>query len=328
MARRVLPTLDIRTAEQRRGLTARQRNIQAITGILQTLGAAEQKRRERQQLDRIARAIANGATDIEAIAAVARQEAEFSKGIPGVLQRVGGAFQPPGGGGIQQSIQQAIIGQTLQRALTPKPQIPTGLEPAGITVGPKGGVTRRFARPRVPKPVKRKGFSLTEQKTLSKTIPVVLERIADSVEKTAIKGINKRSQTDLIEGYKRAALEAGYETWTKDQRKQFDHKWDRLARAKFKPRKAISKATGKEINVGWNPNSPEVKQARRELRAGVRETKVQKVSADDVRLQSAPDARLDAFWPDLSDEEKREILQRLDESPDNINQILRILQSG
>lgn len=116
--RQVLPTLDLRTQAQKQGITSTQQTIQAIAGILQTAGAYEQKRREGQMLDRIARAISGGATDIEAIAEVAGQEAEFSRGIPGALQKFAGAFQPSPGG-IKQNIQQAIIGQTLQQALAP-----------------------------------------------------------------------------------------------------------------------------------------------------------------------------------------------------------------
>ena len=324
MARQILSPIDIRTAEQRRGLSSSQRNIQAITSILQTIGAAEQKRRERETLDRIVRAIGQGKTDAEAIAAVAGQQPQFGGGVQGILQRIGGAFQPPGGGGIRQSIQQTIIGQRLQQALRPpRAQIPPGLEPTGATVGPTGAVTRRFGLPKAAKPVKRKGFSFTEQRALGKAIPAALDAIAKQVERTAIKGRNKWAQADLIEPYKRVALEAGYETWSEDQRKQFDRKWDRLARAKFKPRKTISKETGKEINIGWNPNSPEVKQARRELRAGTTKTVVTKeITETDVRLQSAPDVRLDSIWGRLSNEQKKQILTQIDENPENLDTII------
>lgn len=118
MARQVLSPIDLRTAEEKRGLSSSQRNLQAITEILGVLGQGEQIRRERQQLDRIATAVASGSSIIEAIKAAADQGPDISKGLPGILQRVGGAFQPPtAGGGIQQSLQQAIIGQ----ALKPKP---------------------------------------------------------------------------------------------------------------------------------------------------------------------------------------------------------------
>jgi len=121
VARQILSPIDLRTAEQRRGLSSSQRNLQAITGILKTIGQGEQIRRERQQLDRVATAIANGASTIEAINAAASQPAEFSGGLRGILQKVAGGFQPPSTGGVRQSIQQAIIGQGVRRATEPPP---------------------------------------------------------------------------------------------------------------------------------------------------------------------------------------------------------------
>ncbi|GAG41328.1 unnamed protein product, partial [marine sediment metagenome] len=118
MARQIL---DLRTEEQKQGITGLQKSSQIIADILQDLGQGEQIRRERQQLDRIATAIAGGASTIEAINAAAKQPPEFSGGLSGILQRIGGGFQPPGGGGIRQSIQEAIIGQGLRRATEPPP---------------------------------------------------------------------------------------------------------------------------------------------------------------------------------------------------------------
>ena len=127
MARRII---DLRTEEEKQGVTGLQKPSQAIAGILETAGRAEKARRESQQLDRIARAIAGGATSIEAIDTVSKQSqleaileaaeqpTQFSKGLPGILQRVGGAFQPPGGG-VGEGIQRSIISQALKKALTP-----------------------------------------------------------------------------------------------------------------------------------------------------------------------------------------------------------------
>lgn len=104
--------IDLRTQAQRQGITRRQQTMQSIAGILHTAGQAEQKRRDRQTLDRIARAISQGATTVEAIAAASREEPQFATGIPGMLQKIGGMFQPSPGG-----IKQNIIGQALQQAL-------------------------------------------------------------------------------------------------------------------------------------------------------------------------------------------------------------------
>ena len=125
MARRLARTLDLRTDEQRKGISAAQRNIGAITDILQTLGKAEQVRRERDQLERVSRAISAGATTPEAILAVTRQPTETSGGFQGILQKLGGAFQPSPGG-VQSSILKSILGSQLQTALGPKFSEPTG----------------------------------------------------------------------------------------------------------------------------------------------------------------------------------------------------------
>lgn len=132
--RQVLPLIDLRGQAERQDPTGSQRSAQMIKTILQTLGEAEKVRRERQTLDRITRAIAAGATDIEAIAAAAKQQPpQFGTGFQGILQKLGGAFQPQGGG-IEQSIQKMIIGEKLKQALAPK------AKPTPFTLGP--GLTR------------------------------------------------------------------------------------------------------------------------------------------------------------------------------------------
>lgn len=112
MPRQVLPLINFRTQAQRQGITKNMQTVRAIVGILQTVGAAEQKRREEQTLTKITRAMSGGATVIEAIAA--SKGPEFSTGVPGALQKIGGMFQPSPGG-MDKSIQQAIIGRAIQR---------------------------------------------------------------------------------------------------------------------------------------------------------------------------------------------------------------------
>ena len=113
MARQVMSPIDLRSQAERQGITRNMQTVQAIANILKTVGAAEQKRRESQTLQRITRAISGGATTIEAISAAAGEDPQFSTGIPGALQKIGGLFQPsPGGMG--QGIQQAIIGQKIK----------------------------------------------------------------------------------------------------------------------------------------------------------------------------------------------------------------------
>lgn len=111
MARRVMSPIDLRSQAERQGITRNQQTAQAIAGILETMGRAEQKRREGQTLTRITRAIARGSTMPEAVMA-AMDQPEFSGGARGMLQKFGGMFQPsPGLMG--QNIQQAMIGQAV-----------------------------------------------------------------------------------------------------------------------------------------------------------------------------------------------------------------------
>lgn len=118
MAQQVLPAIDLRTSEQRAGVTNTQQTVAAIARILQTTGRAEQVRQERQTLDRIATAIAGGATTIEAISAIAKQSPEFSGGFTGGLQRFASAFQPSPGR-IGQGIQEDVVGSRLREILSP-----------------------------------------------------------------------------------------------------------------------------------------------------------------------------------------------------------------
>lgn len=115
--RQILRPLDLRTSAEREGITKTQQTVQAIAGILQTVGQAEKARRDSETLDRVARALSAGATNIEAITAAAGQEPQFGGGIKGILQKVSGAFAPQGG--MRESILQNIIGQKLQQALSP-----------------------------------------------------------------------------------------------------------------------------------------------------------------------------------------------------------------
>lgn len=118
MARQVLSTIDLRTPDQKAGVTKKMQTIKSIMGIMQVLGEAEKVRRERQTLDRISRAITGGATTMEAIMAAANQQPQMGTGLPGMLQKIGGQLMPQGGG-IKTGIQQGILQNAMTRALTP-----------------------------------------------------------------------------------------------------------------------------------------------------------------------------------------------------------------
>lgn len=326
MARQVLPLVDFRTSAQKQGITANQQTLQSIANILKTVGLAEQKRRERQQLDRVATAIAGGATNLEAINLVASQAPEFSEGLQGVLQKVGGIFSPETGGGIGQDIQQTIIQDALRKALTPSktPSISEQRAAEAKRVGAVPGTPGFEAiaeGPKTLKPTKRKPFTLKQTADMRGAI----QKRIDGIEKRDIPGIgsgqrkNVHFQEDIIQAYKNALL--GFE-FNETQQKQFDRIWDAKAK-KLTPVRQQEDSKGNIVKVGWDPNSPEVKQARREIK-----TKEPEPQISQQQLESAPDERLDQFWADLPDEEKLEIIQKLKENPDNINSILRILQGG
>lgn len=116
--RRILSAIDLRTAAERQGITRNMQFAQSLTRILETAGRKEQVRQERQTLDRIATAIAGGATTIEAISAVAKQRPEFGGGFTGGLQRFASAFQPSPGR-IGRGIQETTIGSRLREILSP-----------------------------------------------------------------------------------------------------------------------------------------------------------------------------------------------------------------
>ena len=146
-ARQVQPLIDLRTQQERQGVGRKEQQVQFFANLLKITGQAEKVRQERGKLDRITRAIANGATTQQAILEAAREPVGADPGFRGLLQNIGGAFKPQGGGGIEQNIQQAIIGQALQQALAPKPllsrpeqekgaRIKAGLEPKATTTKP------------------------------------------------------------------------------------------------------------------------------------------------------------------------------------------------
>ncbi len=149
----------------------------------------------------------------------------------------------------------------------------------------------------------------------------------DSVEKSAISGFNAITQKSLIEAYKQKANEFGYSELSETQQRQFDAIWDKKARRKStRFGTATDNATKAKIKLGWNKNSPEVRAARQELKQQTVTTKP--FIEGDVRLLRPPDVRLEEFWDELPDEEKKEIIQRLNENPDNIEAILKVLQRG
>lgn len=304
MPRQVLPALDLRTPEQRRGLTSAQRNIQAITGILQTLGAGEQKRREREKLDRIVRAIAGGATNIEAIAEIARQEPELGTGFQGILQRIGGAFQPSPGG-IQRGISETIIGARLRQALTPKTEIPEGLEPSTATVSPTGGVTRRFARPEKTKikELTDEGYSLEEARMIRDISHGLKPRASTRKQYDNMNDVEKMSFLSTLK-QRAEGQYYGVEGGNIEPRQPKLLKW------------VNEELGGLSILKSGAPQAPE--RIIEPKAPPVEDWQLQGMVTPEMRpspemgMQSAPDMRLDSIWADLSTEQKEAVWENED----------------
>ena len=124
-----------------------------IGRIITTVGKSEQVRQNRQQLDRVATAIAGGANTIEAIRSVADQPAEFDEGIGGILQRIGSTLRPQAGrGGLNTALDEAMVSGQLGKifgngsTLSPEEKakaerIKAGLSPRATAPGKRTGVS-------------------------------------------------------------------------------------------------------------------------------------------------------------------------------------------
>ncbi len=356
MARQILPALDLRTSEEKRGLSSSQRNLQAITGILQTLGKAEQQRRESQQLDRIATAIANGATSIEAINAIVKQQSQTGTGFQGILQKIGGAFQPSPGG-VQRGVQESIIGQRLQQILTPKGEVPPGLEPTGASVSPTGKVTTRFGQPKEEQAL----FDQTKaDKSLDRDIKILTNKdTKGNLKASAIQRAKARKRlrrnpslqdivpgkanyAENVEGKPRVKVGTfdkafGKEAYTKALREakdeglakgatetsveaDFNSWWDKQVAKEAEDTfiKFVPRSEFQDISETQDIEvpGPQPRSTPQDIRPG------QAKEISDTRLQAAPDARLDSVWDELSTDQKKQILTQIDQNPENIETII------
>lgn len=330
MARRVLPTIDLRTGEQQRGET--QQTQKMIAGILETIGQAEKARRDSETLDRVARVLSSGATNIEAITAAAGQEPEFGGGLQGILQKVSGAFAPQGGG-VRESILQSIVGQKLQQALSPPPLLTRAEERDKALFG----IRDRPGQSSVAAPTK-------QQSQRDRDLAIIgNEKKSDFQKEEARKRLDQDpsqpkkpipsggtyeeflDDTDKVKGkFGKEAYEAAIRRVEDEARLQgldpkqveqdFDRWWDE--RVKNERTGLLGGALTRNVTV-----------PRTEFQAETLTTPT-KGQHRLVQKANAPSPELEPFWKDLSEDEKKEIIQRLEEDPDNIKAILRILERG
>jgi len=273
--RQVLSPIDLRTSEQREGFSKSQRIIQEVTAIMQTLGEHEAVRKERQTLDRVTRAIAGGATNIEAIMAAANEQPSFSGGIPGILQKVGGAFSPPTTGGAREGILQAIIGQTLRQSMAPQSLLTP--EEQKQSARYKGGLV---ARPKA-------------ESTATAESDDLLQR----------KAKNRKDFRSFVTGKPKVKVEG----------KRFDKAYGKEAYdAALEEARDWANSMGvNEEEVVSNFNAWWDKQAASKDPKGFGKFVMPRktfISSSNAMIQSAPDISLDPYWDDLDDESKKELL--------------------
>ena len=159
MARKII---DLRTSDQKEGITSLQRTSELFAGILKTIGKGQQIKQNRRTLDRVTRAILAGATTPEAILAASQPtDPQFSPGGRGILQRIGGAFQPQGGG-VGENIQSTILASLLKRSLTPK--VTTQGQPSPGTFSQTDPTTGKTTILQQPKTVQSDVFTFKDSK--------------------------------------------------------------------------------------------------------------------------------------------------------------------
>ena len=298
MARQVI---DLRTQEEKQGVTGLTKISQALNDALLTLGKGEKVRRERQQLDRVSTAIAGGASTIEAITAAANEPTQFDTGLRGILQKAGGAFGGSQTGGIKRQLQEAIIGQKINQALNPSLLDPSQQKEAAEV---KAGL-----RPRAPATAGTEpGGQSKNEKNLARDIKILTDKSKDGSFK-----VNERLRTLAKKRIKANPLKV------KIGESDFDDEIKGKPKIKVKGKK-FDRAFGKEaydetlkeavqeaedigiseeaategFNQWWDRRAAE-KDPKGFGKAFIERSEFETKDGS-VRLESAPDVRLDEFW--------------------------------
>ncbi len=301
----------------------------AIKSIVDTIGKAETKRQQIILNNKVMSIVAAGG-DPEQITrdiaqAVISQDPQFDPGIAGFFQRVCSRFaQPPGQEFAAPLVRQALKQPTgLEReqkvatleatkALTEKRQRGTELSP--------------FEQSKAEKARNRDTKILNNPKALPVTKKAATRRLKGNLSLAEI-----QSGQDFSKFLKRKdKIKIG----TLDKAFGEDAHKNALQRAKDKNlAQGISEESVEvEFNKWWDEQA-ETERARGDKRFefvprsqfGVTPLSTENI---DLQLQTPPDARLDEFWPNLPDEEKLEIIEKLNASPTNIGPILQILRAG
>jgi len=82
----------------------------------------------------------------------------------------------------------------------------------------------------------------------------------------------------------------------------------------------------KETTPFWRHigTTEETALARKKAKAGIKE----EITGKSIKLQRAPDIRLDDYWKDLTDKQKRDIWVQFDKNPESINRIIEMIRNA
>lgn len=287
----------------------------AIGELLGKISQIKQQRSQRQLTSGLLSIIASGGDSQDISGYLSGQDVSlagqtftrpgakaYPSGIAGFLPRLFDTINPMASAQMgSTSLESAIMGQMLKSTLDPTADLRTEALRERIE-------TSKFRRQ--PKPTKPpKGFTLNEATKIRSQIGEI------EIEKRDIPGWGKGQkknvlfQEDILKRYIESVSQLNLNP---AQRKHFDKMWDIQMRRRQTPREQKDK-TGNIIKVGWNPKSPEVREARKQLQtapASQMQTQPKGQTmpfAESVKAQSAPATELDAVWPKLTVEQKEKV---------------------
>jgi hypothetical protein len=280
--------IDLRSPQQRMGISESQQNIEAIGQILQTAGQYEQQRQTRFKLDQIGKLSSQGAT-LPQIIGILNSQPKFNTGVSGILQKVASMYQPRGN---QDALNQGILGAIINRAAGERQPSKIELEQAQAdleltqsrTAANKAAATMRQqqaqAEAEAAKPIKKKRSDF-------------MDEAIQNAKKTKV-GKNY-TQANLLDAWQEYKKVKDYDSKSDAEKRQLWSLWNSKIESKNKKTNRLQQMVGMDGEYEWNPNTA---------------------------------SELEPYWQDLPDDEKQEIEDALKTDPNNLSEILRILKNG
>ena len=279
-------------------------NANAVRKILETIGQGERQRQDQLLQGNILAAISQGGEPSEVMTNIAsiisQRQPQYDTGFQGVIQKIASRFAPPS------SFDNVMMGPLLKTALAPRKKAQPDFEPTREQTGfdrdartvineKKPEPTRQAAEdrlkrnPRVNQALVRSAISdkrfleITKGTKLKKKIGILDKAYGPKAYKKALKSAIRDG---LSEGFTAESTEQVFNNWWDEQVTKTGGVFK-----EFLPRQGASQGT-------------------------------QEISGTDVRLQSAPDVRLDSIWGKLSTTQKNQILTQLDQDPQGTDTII------